>query len=92
MMAYSITYKKQAIEDAKRLKSEDPKAFQKLLKLEAELKEHPRTGTGKPEPLSGNRAGEWSRRITQKHRLVYEILDTEVVVLVLTAYGHYGDK
>jgi len=91
-MAYKIRYQRQAIEDAKRLKQEEPKAFEKLLKLEAELKEHPRTGTGKPEPLSGNRAGEWSRRITRKHRLVYEIHDTEVVVLVLTAYGHYDDK
>ncbi|MBR2203306.1 MAG: Txe/YoeB family addiction module toxin [Prevotella sp.] len=91
-MAYKIKYQRQAIEDAKRLKQEEPKAFEKLLKLEAELKEHPRTGTGKPEPLSGNRAGEWSRRITRKHRLVYEIHDTEVVVLVLTAYGHYDDK
>ena len=91
-MAYTIRYQQQAIEDAKKLKSEEPKAFQKLLKLEAELKEHPRTGTGKPEQLSGNRAGEWSRRITKKHRLGYEIHDTEVVVLVLTAYGHYDDK
>ncbi|MBR3521527.1 MAG: Txe/YoeB family addiction module toxin [Prevotella sp.] len=91
-MAYKIRYQRQAIEDAKKLKQEEPKAFDKLLKLEAELKEHPRTGTGKPEPLSGNRAGEWSRRITRKHRLVYEIHDTEVVVLVLTAYGHYDDK
>ena len=91
-MAYTIKYQQQAINDAKRLKSEEPKAFQKLLKLEAELKEHPRTGTGKPEQLSGNRTGEWSRRITKKHRLVYEIHDTEVVVLVLTAYGHYDDK
>lgn len=91
-MAYKIRYQKQAIEDAKKLKKEEPKAFEKLLKLEAELKEHPRTGTGKPEPLSGNRVGEWSRRITKKHRLVYEIHDTEVVVLVLTAYGHYDDK
>ena len=91
-MSYTIIYQKQAIEDAKKLKKEEPKAFQKLLKLEAELKKHPHTGTGKPEPLSGNRAGQWSRRISKKHRLVYEIHDTEVVVLVLTAYGHYEDK
>lgn len=91
-MAYTIKYKKQAIEDAKKLKDEEPKAFQKLLKLEAELKEHPRTGTGKPEPLSGDRGGQWGRRITKKHRLVYEIHDTEIVVLILTAYGHYDDK
>ncbi len=91
-MAYTIKYLKQAIEDAKKLKNEEPKAFQKLLKLENELKEHPRFGTGKPEQLSGDRSGQWSRRISKKHRLVYEIHDTEVVVLVLTAYGHYGDK
>ena len=46
-MAFKIRYQKQAIEDAKKLKQEEPKAFDKLLKLEAELKEHPRTGTGK---------------------------------------------
>ena len=91
-MAYTIRYMKQAIEDARKLKAEEPKAFQKLLKLEAELREHPRTGTGKPELLSRNRAGEWSRRITKKHRLIYEIHDTEVVVLVLSTYGHYDNK
>ena len=30
--------------------------------------------------------------ITKKHRMVYRIFDTEVVVLVLSAYGHYDDK
>ena len=91
-MAYTIRYQKQAVEDAKKLQTEEPKSFQKLLKLENELKEHPRTGTGHPEPLSGDRSGQWSRRISKKHRLVYEIHDTEVLVLVLTAYGHYYDK
>ena len=57
-----------------------------------ELQEHPRTGTGKPEPLSEGRAGQWSRRISQKHRLIYEIEDTIVKVDVLSAYGHYDDK
>ena len=34
----------------------------------------------------------WSRRITKKHRLIYEIIDTVVHVDVLSAYGHYDDK
>ena len=42
--------------------------------------------------LKGDRAGQWSRHITKRHRLVYEIHDAEVVVLVLTTYGHYDDK
>ena len=74
------------------LAKNEPAAFRKAAALIEELKVHPRTGTGKPEPLSADRAGQWSRRITKKHRLVYEIHDTEVVVLVLTAYGHYNDK
>ena len=89
---YKLDYTDEALEGMKRLKQDEPKAFQKLGKLLAELMDHPRIGTGKPEPLSGDRSGQWSRRITKKHRLVHEIHDTEVVVLVLTAYGHYDDK
>lgn len=91
-MIYKIEFKEQANKDLVALAQNEPKAFLKAQTLIEELKVHPRTGTGKPEPLSGNRAGQWSRRITKKHRLVYEIYETEVVVLVLTAYGHYDDK
>ena len=66
--------------------------YKKALKLIAELYEHPRTSTGKPEQLLGDRSGQWSRRIRKKHWLVYEIHDAEVVVFVWTASGHYDDK
>lgn len=91
-MKYQIHYLVSAERGLQRLYKSEPKAYQKALKLIAELRDHPRTGTGHPEPLSGDRAGQWSRRITQKHRLVYEIHDTEVIVIVLTAYGHYENK
>jgi toxin YoeB len=78
--------------DLLRLRKDEPKSFDKAKKLIEELKEHPKTGTGKPELLKGDHSGAWSRRITKKHRLVYEIHDNEVLVLVLTAYGHYDDK
>ena len=89
---YKLDYTDDAKADMQLLKRNEPKAFKKLGNLLLELMEHPRTGTGHPEPLSADRAGQWSRRITKKHRLVYEIRETEVVVLVLTAYGHYGEK
>ncbi len=89
---YKLDYTEEARYDMQRLKYNEPKAFQKLGKLLEELMEHPQTGTGKPEMLRGDHAGQWSRRITKKHRLVYEIQDTTVVVLVLSAYGHYDDK
>ncbi|MBR5918803.1 MAG: Txe/YoeB family addiction module toxin [Prevotella sp.] len=92
MSKYFVDIKAKAQDDLKRLKANEPKAYRKALQLIGELYDHPRTGTGKPEQLSGDRSGEWSRRITKKHRLVYEIHDREVVVLVLTAYGHYDDK
>lgn len=91
-MAYTIKYQKQAVLDAAKLQKDEPNAFKKLLKLEAELREHPRTGTGHPEQLKGNRSNQWSRRITEKHRLIYEIHDIEVVVLILTTYGYYEDR
>ncbi|MDY6372626.1 MAG: Txe/YoeB family addiction module toxin [Bacteroidales bacterium] len=89
---YTINYTKRAQADLVKLKRSEPASFKKLARLLNELAEHPRTGTGHPEQLKGNRNNQWSRRITEKHRLVYEIHDTEVVVLVLTAYGHYEDR
>ena len=41
---------------------------------------------------SGDRAGQWSRRVSDKHRIIYMIDNVEVVVLLLSAYGHYYDK
>ena len=92
MATFTIEYKEQAMADLIRLRKDEPKSFDKAKRLIEELKEHPKTGTGKPELLKGMSTATWSRHITKKHRLIYEIHDTEVLVLVLTAYGHYGDK
>ena len=89
---YEIVYSERAKEDLAKLRRDEPTAHKKAVKLLNELMDHPRTGTGKPEPLSGDRAGQWSRRITKRHRLIYEIFDSEVFVEVLASYGHYGDK
>ncbi|MBR7068078.1 MAG: Txe/YoeB family addiction module toxin [Bacteroidales bacterium] len=89
---YKIDYTDSAKFQMQLLKRNEPRAFQKLMLLLEELMQHPRTGTGHPEPLRGKPEGRWSRRVSQKHRLVYRIFDDEVVVLVLAASGHYGDK
>ncbi|MBQ7056751.1 MAG: Txe/YoeB family addiction module toxin [Bacteroidaceae bacterium] len=91
MKKYIVEIKEQAEKDLIRLLKNEPNAYKKALKLIGELYEHPMTGTGKPERLRGDRAGQWSRRITSKHRLIYEIHDMQVTVIVLTAYGHYDD-
>ena len=89
---YIIRYTEDAKNDLIRLQRNEPKAFEKVSRFIQELAEHPKTGTGHPEPLKGQPEGRWSRQITKKHRLVYRIFNEEVVVLVISAYGHYDDK
>ena len=92
MKTYIITFAEEAKEGLAKLKRSEPASYKKAVKLLNEIALHPTTGTGHPEPLKGDRVGQWSRQITKKHRLVYEIHETEVLVIVLTAYGHYNDK
>ena len=89
---YKVILSPKAYADAARLKKSEPTAYRKLAAFIDELREHPRTGTGHPEPLKGKPEGRWSRAITKKHRLVYRIFETEVYVDILSAYGHYEDK
>ena len=49
----------------------------------------PGEGIGKPEPLKHRKA--WSRRITQEHRLVYN-LDENKNLIILSCKGHYETK
>lgn len=83
----------EAIADiAKHKKTGDKKILIKIDKLLNELREHPTKGTGKPEMLKHYEVSTWSRRITDKHRLVYTIEDEKVIVIVLAFWGHYADK
>ena len=47
-------------------------------------------GIGKPEPLTGNLAGFWSRRINDKDRLIYKF-DQDNIYVLACRY-HYSDK
>ncbi len=47
----------------------------------------PFEGIGKPEPLKGALTGLWSRRLTQEHRIVYEVTADDV--RFLQARYHY---
>lgn len=93
-MTYTLEFTTVALQDIdKHKKSGDKALLRKLSVLLKELMEHPRSGTGKVEHLKNLEYGDtWSRRLNDKHRLVYEIHENKVVVKVLTAYGHYNDK
>ena len=49
------------------------------------------TGIGHPEPLRGDLSGYWSRKIDEKNRLIYKILE-DGKILIAHCNGHYGDK
>lgn len=92
-MRYEVILTDDAKKDVKKLeKSGDKRSLKKLFLLLEELEEHPTFGTGKPEQLKHHQIPTWSRRISDKHRLVYQIKEEVVTVLVLSSWGHYEDK
>ena len=52
------------------------------------LRSDPSEGTGKPEPLKHNLSGLWSRRISQKDRVVYKFDENYLYIFAIG--GHYG--
>ena len=73
------------------LRERDKKLHNSLRKLLKEmLRSDPATGTGKPEQLKHNLAGLWSRRLSQKDRLIYKFDDNHLYVFAIG--GHYNDR
>ena len=93
IMMYEIKRSPLADEGVLKLKkSGDKQVLKKLDSLINELRVHPRTGTGKPEQLKYQTTERWSRHITHKHRLIYDIFEDVVIVEIIQTYGHYDDK
>ena len=78
MGSYLIEMTSDALVDLKILnKSGNKKDIYKLEQFIIELTQNPRIGLGKPERLKHIPNREiWSRRINQKDRLVYEIIES----------------
>lgn len=70
--------------------SQDKKTLRRINMLIKESERDPFNGIGKPERLSGNLAGMVSRRIDQKNRLVFAVMDDHLVIY--SCRDHYGDK
>lgn len=79
-----------AWEDYLYWQTQDKKTLKKINALIKDIDRNGYDGIGKPEPLTGDLAGYWSRRIDEKNRLVYKIVDgTNRIAQCRT---HYGDK
>jgi toxin YoeB len=69
-----------AFAEYRQWETDDKKVFKKINSLITEIMRDPFHGTGKPEPLKWNWTGYWSRRITAEHRLVYKVLNDQVII------------
>ena len=91
-MNYEIQYTEEAKEVIAKYKKSNQIAYKKVIRLIKEIREHPREGTGHPEPLTGGNNIRYSRRITGNDRIIYNVYDDFIVVLIVSVGGHYDDK
>lgn len=84
-----ILFRKKAWDQLLEWPQKDKTVFHKIMALLKETARTPFSGTGKPEPLKGSRAGWWSRRITGEHRLIYRVEND--ILVIYSCVGHYED-
>ncbi len=84
---YKIVYTKTAVKDIPQLKAAhlNSKA-QSLIEL---LRENPYQSPPSYEKLVGDLQGLYSRRINLQHRLVYQVLEEEQTVKIVSLWTHY---
>lgn len=77
----NVTFTPTALDDLSYWPKTDKRQTERVLALLEEIRRTPFEGAGKPEPLRFQLAGCWSRRIDREHRLVYQVEETEIVVV-----------
>jgi toxin YoeB len=79
--------------DYEQLRDRDKKLHKVLCRqIQEMLRGDPAVGTGKPEPLRYELSGLWSRRLSQKDRLVYKFDDRYLYIFAIGIFaigGHY---
>jgi len=67
----------------------DKKMLRRINDLLKDIYRSPFRGIGKPEPLKNKYKGFWSRRINDKHRLIYQVKQDEI--LIAKCRFHYDE-
>lgn len=88
----SLIFEGSTWEEYEKLREKDKVLHKSLRKILKQLlrDENPAEGYGKPEMLKHSLAGLWSRRISQKDRLIYTFDEESIHIFAIG--GHYGDK
>ena len=76
-----IVLSPKALEDIAFWKLNNMAILVKVTGLIVDIANNPFTGIGKPEPLKHQLKGKWSRRITDEHRLIYEVDEAEIRII-----------
>ncbi len=84
---YRIVYTRDAVKDIPKLKAAHLDAKAKAL-IEL-LRENPYQSPPGYEKLVGDLQGLFSRRINIQHRLVYQVLEEEKTVKIVSLWTHY---
>jgi toxin YoeB len=82
-----ITFSKNAWEDYISWQKDDKRILKKINLLIKDIQRTPYEGLGNPESLKYDLSGLWSRRIDREHRLVYQVLENEI--LIYSCRYHY---
>jgi len=77
----SLEFDPAAFEDLAWWIEQDRAQALRVIRLIREMQHDPFTGIGKPEPLRHEFSGCWSRRITEEHRLVYQVQPEKIRIL-----------
>lgn len=86
----SLVFEGRTWEIYEAVRDRDKKLHKSLCKLLKEMmRDDPSKGLGKPEQLRHNLTGFWSRRISQKDRLIYKFDDNSIYIFAIG--GHYED-
>lgn len=87
-----VRYTPDAIKDLIFWKKSGNKIIQKrIVLLIKDIVKHPYYGIGKPEPLKYELSGKWSRRINDEHRIIYQIVEENIIEIleIVSLKGHY---
>ena len=78
-----ITFEDAAWDDYLYWQQTDKSMLRRINALIRDIRRDPFDGIGKPEPLRFKLTGYWSRRIDGEHRIVYKVVDNEIVIAQL---------
>ena len=83
----SIQFAEEGFADYLYWQMQDKKTLKRINQLIRDIERNPFEGLGKAEPLQGNLAGWWSRRIDDTNRLVYRVRGE--IIEIAACRGHY---